>query len=190
MSIISKFFRIKDNEFNEVRIDKELIDSVIYYSKKAYPNEFLAFLDGEIKDKILYITSLIFIPGDTSNTGAVLHMDLLPPTSNYWGSVHSHPGPSAEPSEADLATFSKNGIFHMILCLPYSAETFKAYNKYGELVSYTIGDYSNEIDEDDISEFYDEDMVLKENEKLDLGFFHEGNDLDEDDKSNLDEIKK
>jgi proteasome lid subunit RPN8/RPN11 len=55
MSFISRIFGKNDEEFREVRIDREVLESVIYYAKKAYPNEFLAFFDGEIKDKILYI---------------------------------------------------------------------------------------------------------------------------------------
>ena len=116
MSFISKLLGNDEEEFNEVRVDREVLDSVIYYSKKAYPNEFLAFFDGEIKDKILYITSLIFLPGETCETGAVVHMELMPMNTKSMGSVHSHPGPSAMPSEADLKTFSRNGYFHMIGC--------------------------------------------------------------------------
>ena len=51
MSFISKLFSRDDDEFNEVRVDREVLESVIYYSKKAYPNEFLAFFDGKIVDK-------------------------------------------------------------------------------------------------------------------------------------------
>ena len=78
MSFISKIFGKDEEEFNEVRVDREVLDSVIYYSKKAYPNEFLAFFDGQIKDKVLYITGLIFLPGETCETGAVVHTELLP----------------------------------------------------------------------------------------------------------------
>ena len=92
MSFLSKIFNSDDEEFDEVCVDKELLDAVIYYSKQSYPNEFLAFFDGEIKDKKLYLTSLIFIPGETGATGAVVRTDMLPPTLKYWGSVHSHPG--------------------------------------------------------------------------------------------------
>ena len=141
MSFISRLLGNNDEEFTEVRVDREVLESVIYYSKKSYPNEFLAFFDGEIKDKILYITGLIFLPGETCETGAVVHTELLPMNSKYMGSVHSHPGPSASPSEADLKTFSKNGYFHMIVCLPYSLETFKSYDRYGEHMNYSIGDY-------------------------------------------------
>lgn len=60
MGFLSKLFNTDSDEFREVRVDREVLESVIYYAKKAYPNEFLAFFDGKIKDKILYITSLIF----------------------------------------------------------------------------------------------------------------------------------
>ena len=53
MGFISKIFGNNDEEFNEVRVDREVLESVIYYAKKAYPNEFLAFFDGEINNKIL-----------------------------------------------------------------------------------------------------------------------------------------
>ena len=62
MGFLSKLFNTDSDEFREVRVDREVLESVIYYAKKAYPNEFLAFFDGKIKDKILYITSLIFLP--------------------------------------------------------------------------------------------------------------------------------
>ena len=109
MSFISKLFGNNDDEFEEVRVDREVLNSVIYYSKQAYPNEFLAFLDGKIKNRILYITGLIFIPGETCETGAVIHSEMVPMNTKYFGSVHSPPGPSASPSDADLMTFSKNG---------------------------------------------------------------------------------
>ena len=159
MSFISKIFQNDDEEFKEVRVDREVLESVIYYAKQAYPNEFLAFFDGEIKNKILYITSLIFLPGETCQTGAVVHTELIPMNTKYLGSVHSHPGPSAQPSGADLKTFSRHGYFHMIVCLPYSLETFRAYDRYGEPLNYTVGDYSYLLGDDKVSDFFDEDDV-------------------------------
>ena len=194
MSFISKLFKNNDEEFNEVRVDREVLESVIYYAKQAYPNEFLAFFDGKIIDKILYITSLIFVPGETCETGAVVHTEMIPMNTKYWGSVHSHPGPSAMPSEADLKTFSKNGYFHMIVCLPYSLETFKSYDRYGEHIDYTIGDYSYLID-DNPDEFFDESDVLTENDEFKPGFFDEDDDeffksLDEERKNHYEEYEK
>lgn len=175
MSFISKIFKNNDEEFKEVRIDREVLESVIYYSKKAYPNEFLAFFDGEIRNKILYITGLIFLPGETCETGAVIHTELMPINSKYYGSVHSHPGPSARPSDADLTTFSRYGYFHMIVCLPYSFETFKAYNRYGEPAKYSVGDY-NYLVKDNPGDFFDEDDVLTDSDEFKPGFFDEDDD--------------
>lgn len=194
MSFISRIFGNDDEEFNEVRVDREVLDSVIYYAKQAYPNEFLAFFDGEIKDKILYITSLIFVPGETCETGAVVHTELIPMTTKYWGSVHSHPGPSAMPSDADLRTFSKYGYFHMIVCLPYSLETFKSYNRYGEPLDYTIGDYGYLVDEDS-REFFDEGDVVSDDDVFKPGFLDEEDDeffksLDDEKKYHYDEFEK
>lgn len=175
MSFISRILGKNDEEFNEVRVDREVLDSVIYYSKQAYPNEFLAFFDGEIKNKILYITGLIFVPGETGETGAVVHTEMIPMNTKYWGSVHSHPGPSARPSDADLMTFSKNGYFHMIVCLPYSLETFKAYDRYGNDQVYTIGDYGYMVD-DNVDDFFDEDDVLKDDDVFKPGLLDEADD--------------
>lgn len=194
MGFLSRIFSNNDDEFKEVRVDREVLESVIYYSKKAYPNEFLAFFDGEIKDKILYITGLIFLPGETSNTGAVIHTEMIPMNTKYWGSVHSHPGPSARPSDADLKTFSRNGYFHMIVCLPYSIETFKSYDRYGNHIDYTIGDYSQFRKNND-NEFFDESDVLTDDDEFKPGFFDEEDDeffktLDETHKNHYIEYEK
>lgn len=194
MSFISKLFGNNDDEFEEVRVDREVLNSVIYYSKQAYPNEFLAFLDGKIKNRILYITGLIFIPGETCETGAVIHSEIVPMNTKYFGSVHSHPGPSASPSDADLMTFSKNGYFHMIVCLPYSYNTFKAYDRHGESIDYIVGDYAYLVN-DDLDEFFDEDDVLTDNDEFKPGFFDEDDDeffknLDEEKVNHYDEFEK
>lgn len=194
MSFISKIFGSDDEEFREVKVDREVLDSVIYYSKKAYPNEFLAFFDGQIKNKILYITGLIFVPGETCETGAIVHTEMIPMNTKYWGSVHSHPGPSARPSDADLTTFSKNGYFHMIVCLPYSLETFKSYDRYGNHLDYTLGDYGYLV-EDNAGDFFDEDDVLTDDDEFKPGFLDEEDDeffktLDEEPVNHYDEFER
>ena len=194
MSFISKIFDNNDEEFREVRVDREVLESVIYYSKKAYPNEFLAFFDGKIVDKVLYITGLIFVPGETGQTGAIVHTERIPMNTKYWGSVHSHPGPSARPSDADLMTFSKNGFFHMIVCLPYSFETFKSYDRHGKPMDYTIGDYGY-LDESNPDDFFDESDVVTDDDEFKPGFFDEKDDeffqtLDETRVNHYDEYER
>ena len=176
MSFISKILGNDDDDnFTEVRVDREVLESVIYYAKKSYPNEFLAFFDGEIKDKILYITGLIFLPGERSNTSAIIHTELIPMNTKYMGSVHSHPGPSARPSDADLMTFSKYGYFHMIVCLPYSLETFRSYNRYGEPMEYTLSDLGYMVD-DKSGDFFDESDRVSDDDVFKPGFFDEKDD--------------
>ena len=138
MGFLSKLFNTDSDEFREVRVDREVLESVIYYAKKAYPNEFLAFFDGKIKDKILYITSLIFLPGETCDVGAVVHTEMLPPTLKYWGSVHSHPGPSAQPSGADLKTFSAIGTYGMSVITAITAQNTEGVFDVEELSSEII----------------------------------------------------
>ena len=69
---------------------------------------------------------------------------MIPPNQKKWGSVHSHPGNNANPSHAHLMTFSKHGPFHIIVCEPYSLETMKAYNAYGEPTSFEVGNFPDE----------------------------------------------
>ena len=194
MSFISKILGNDDEEFLEVRVDREVLESVIYYAKQAYPNEFLAFFDGQIKDKILYITSLIFVPGETCETGAVVHTERIPMNTKYFGSVHSHPGPSAMPSPADLKTFSRHGYFHMIVCLPYSMETFRSYDRYGQPLGYSVGDYSYLVD-DNHGDFFDEHDVVTDEDEFKPGFFDEDDDeffksLDEERKYQYSDFEK
>jgi proteasome lid subunit RPN8/RPN11 len=194
MGFISKILGNNDEEFREVRVDREVLESVIYYSKKSYPNEFLAFFDGEIKDKILYITGLIFLPGERSQSSAIIHTEMIPMNTKYMGSVHSHPGPSARPSDADLMTFSRHGYFHMIVCLPYSIETFKSYDRYGQPMDYILGDYAD-FRKNNPDDFFDESDVITDSDEFKPGFFDEEDDeffktLDEERKDYYDEFER
>ena len=82
----------------------------------------------------------------------------------------------------------------MIVCLPYSLETFKSYDRYGEHMDYTIGDYSYLVD-DNPDEFFDESDVLTENDEFKPGFFDEDDDeffqsLDEERENRYEEYEK
>jgi proteasome lid subunit RPN8/RPN11 len=136
--LFSKIFGTNKYRFKEVHIDQEVIESILYYAKSSDPNEFMAIFDGEVKDEILHITGLVFLPSETSNEGVVVNTGMLPVMTTHWGSVHSHPGPSALPSGTDLTSFAKNGLFHMIVCQPYETENILAYNRYGEFTKFKI----------------------------------------------------
>ena len=103
---------------------------------------------------------------------------MIPPNQKKWGSVHSHPGNNANPSHADLMTFSKHGPFHMIVCEPYSLETMKAYNAYGEPVAFEVGNFPDENKDlmlEDLKQIKEE-IDEMDGEELSPSFF----DLDKD----------
>ena len=166
------------NQFKKVCVDQAVIDSVVFYSKKSYPNEFLAMLDGYVKNKVLYITGLLFLTGERSHTSATFNDWMIPPNQKKWGSVHSHPGNNANPSHADLMTFSKHGPFHMIVCEPYSLETMKAYDAYGNPTTFEVGNFRDENKDlmlEDLEEIKEE-IDKMDGEDLTPSFF----DLDKD----------
>jgi proteasome lid subunit RPN8/RPN11 len=137
-NLFSKILGTSKYQFEEVHVDKEVIDEIINIAKEAYPNEFMALLEGKIEDNVLKITGLIFLPIETSNEGAVMQVFMQPLMSHSVGSVHSHPGPNASPSPADLEFFAKRGFFHMIIAEPYDRESIRAYDSFGNSVDYKV----------------------------------------------------
>ena len=124
--------------FSEVHIDQEVIDEITQIAIEKAPIEFVALLQGKVEDDVLHIDGLIFLPGETSEQGAVMQILMLPPMSGAVGSVHSHPGYSAQPSNADLMFFTKNGLFHMIIAQPYNLDSIESYNTFGERMGFKV----------------------------------------------------
>lgn len=137
-NLLGKLLGTSKYQFEEVHIDSEVIDEIINISKEAYPNEFMALLEGKVEEKILKITGLVFLPVETSQEGAVMQVFMQPLSTNSVGSVHSHPGFNASPSDADLTFFSKKGFFHMIIAEPYNRESIRAYDSFGNPAEYRI----------------------------------------------------
>lgn len=160
-----------DKSIKEVQIDYRVIDEIVKIAINADPKEYVALLSGDIDKEILKIKGLIFLPFKASGTSAIMEVFMMPMTTKAVGSVHSHPGPSASPSQADLTFFSKNGYFHMIICRPYSQATIKAYDHFGNPLTFEVKDLGDEVDikqwEDlDISEEYFDEEFIKEMKKL------------------------
>lgn len=136
--IIGHVLGNKDKNFQEILIDREVVEEIIQIARKAHPFEFVAMLEGKIKDETLKIDGLVFSAGETSHQGAVINTFMIPLSTGTVGSVHSHPGPSASPSTADLQMFAKNGYFHLIIAEPYIEESMIGYNSFGEITRYKI----------------------------------------------------
>ncbi|WJI09846.1 hypothetical protein FGU46_06945 [Methanobacterium sp. CWC-01] len=125
-------------DFQEVHIDAGIIDEIISIARESHPNEFAALLEGKIKVNTLKIQGLVFLPGETSNQGAVMQTFMKPLITGTIGSVHSHPGYNASPSKADLYFFSKNGLFHLIIAEPYDEHSIRAYDSMGAEIRFKI----------------------------------------------------
>jgi len=112
-----------------------VLESIMEFSKSFYPLEFSGLLYCDIDKKI--IKDIYILPGTYSgHTSAVLRMDLAPMTFNLAGSIHSHPSGRGEASRADLNFFSSKQI-NIITYPPFSLDSYKAYNKQGEIVLIT-----------------------------------------------------
>lgn len=137
-NLLGKLLGTSKYQFEEVHVESEVIDEIMNIAKEAYPNEFMALLEGKVEEKILKITGLVFLPVETSQEGAVMQVFMQPLSTNSVGSVHSHPGPSASPSDADLNFFASKGFFHMIIAEPYDRESIRAYDSFGNIADYRI----------------------------------------------------
>ena len=87
-----------------MRIEAGLLDAINEAAVQTYPNEFVAALRAEKG----VIRELLMLPGTVSgeNSG-IIQLHMLPIDFSVVGTVHSHPGHSARPSEADLAFFQQ-----------------------------------------------------------------------------------
>ncbi len=137
-NFLSRIFGVDKKRFEQVQIDREVIEEIISIARQSYPHEFVALLQGKVSDLTLKIDGLIFVPGSTSEEGAVMQLFMMPLTSDAVGSVHSHPSYSARPSTADLQFFAKKGFFHMIIAEPYTEYSIRAYDSFGNQADYTV----------------------------------------------------
>jgi proteasome lid subunit RPN8/RPN11 len=135
---IEEFFELDRFSFEKVVIKRDVIENIVAFAKENHPREFLMFLEGKAKEKVLTIDALSFQEYVSNNETAVARID-FPIGTRIVGSVHSHPGPSNRPSNADLRLFSKQGMVHLIIRYPYTQFDIAAYDKNGKAMSFEIG---------------------------------------------------
>jgi proteasome lid subunit RPN8/RPN11 len=113
----------------EIRIKKELLETLFALGKSQHPNEFLAIL--KIKNGI--IEEFELAPGTISReTSASFDTYMMPLDTNMAGSAHSHPSGAVRPSDADLRFFPKVGRYHIIIGAPYNDDTWRSFRANGE----------------------------------------------------------
>ena len=118
-------------------IHRDLLEIVADAAKESHPREFLATL--VVEDGI--ISELNLIPGTIQgDRHAIMPQYMRPVDINFStvGTVHTHPGPSNRPSDADRLFFSKYGRIHVIMCMPYDMHSWRAYSGYGEAIELPV----------------------------------------------------
>lgn len=110
------------------RITRDTLALIYEASRASHPQEFGAALRAE-GDTVIEI---VLVPGTLQgDRHAILPLGYLPVDASIVGTVHSHPGPSAQPSDADLQLFRHFGHTHIIVHEPYDERTWIAYDHDG-----------------------------------------------------------
>jgi len=134
---IYRFLEIDKFVYDEIFISRSIIYRIIEFANSSYPKEFVAFLKGKISNKRLIINDLVYQHFQSSFHSASVNKQ-LPLSTDIFGSIHSHPGYSNNPSSQDLEFFNKNGTLHLIICKPFNLNSIKAYNALGKEMSFKV----------------------------------------------------
>ena len=129
----------KKREFRRrVTISREAMDGIISYSKIRHPNEAILIVKGKSRDGHITVDGLVIPPFSHSGpTFAGFPHSFLPFDMSYVGTVHSHPGGTAEPSLTDLNNFF--GLVSLIIKWPYRDQDIFAWNSKGDGIELSIG---------------------------------------------------
>ena len=102
-------------------ISREVIDSLLTYSRTAHPKEGILLLRGEERKGDLYIEEVVIPPLATHGIGfSSFPLHHLPIDLSVVGVAHSHPSGSLRPSVTDLNHFY--GSVMVIVAYPYASE--------------------------------------------------------------------
>lgn len=106
-------------------IRRDVVDLIAEMARSSHPNEFGATLRAEGG----VVTEIVLVPGTLGgDRHAILPLGYLPIDASIVGTVHSHPGPYAIPSDADQQLFRHFGHTHIIIAEPYDDGTWIAYD--------------------------------------------------------------
>jgi proteasome lid subunit RPN8/RPN11 len=139
------FFRTKKLEHSdsnikperEIKLKKEVLDSILSYCKMKHPNEGILILRGKSKKGNLVIDGLVIPPfAFSAHSSSGFPHYMLPGDISYVGTVHSHPSGSARPSITDLNNFFE--LISLIVRFPYNDNDIFAWNSNGNAVKMIV----------------------------------------------------
>lgn len=136
VKFFTKFLALDRFYFERIVLTKDFLQQAISYAAESHPYECFGLLHGTVKDKRLYLISVVFVPHSSEKTNVVTK-PLIFNSVTEWGTIHSHPSGNIRPSKEDLITFSKNPV-NIIIGHPYSSSKISIYNQDGKLLGFEI----------------------------------------------------
>jgi len=113
------------------KIRTETLKLIFEICKNMHPKEFGGFLRADKSKKL--ITELILSPKfETSEVSALHWLYMLPAGLDIVGTVHSHPNRFNIPSSTDLEFFTSFYGIHIIVCYPYTINSWQGYDTSGK----------------------------------------------------------
>jgi proteasome lid subunit RPN8/RPN11 len=121
-----------------VILRKEVLDSVLTYSRMFHPKEGILLLRGKKRKGVVEVENVV-IPPNAIHGGAFsgFGWGMIPIDMSYVGVAHSHPSGYAIPSHEDLLNVS--GSIMVIAGYPYADEScLKIYDIHGNPLHYEV----------------------------------------------------
>ncbi len=106
----------------KVVLEAKVLDSLLTYSKMAYPNEGILLLRGKSKKGVVEVTSVMVPPAAVHGRAfSSFNWWMIPVDMSYLGVAHSHPSGNASPSPEDM--LHSTGRIMVIMGFPYASSS-------------------------------------------------------------------
>ncbi len=121
-----------------ISLARSVIDSILDYSKGAYPNEAILLLTGKNSKDRIVIDGIEVPPLAVHGAGfSNFPTHMLPMDFSIIGTAHSHPSGVLNPSAPDMNNFY--GRLMIITAYPYETESDLAvFDSSGNIVKYEV----------------------------------------------------
>ncbi|EGG42422.1 Putative metal-dependent protease of the PAD1/JAB1 superfamily [Candidatus Nitrosarchaeum limnium SFB1] len=139
------FFKIKKSNPDtiiqkterEIKLKKDVLDSILSFCQMKHPNEAILILRGKSKKGNVLIDGLVIPPfAFNAHASSGFPHYMLPADISYVGTVHSHPSGNPSPSITDLNNFYE--LISLIVGFPYGDKDIFAWDSNGNAVKLTI----------------------------------------------------
>ena len=123
----------------KVVFTSQVMDSLLTYSRLAYPNEGILILRGKSKKGVVQVTSVMVPPAAVhAQSYSSFNWFMLPVDMSYMGVAHSHPSGNANPSDEDR--LHATGKIMVIMGYPYgSSSHVGVFDHNGNRVPFEVG---------------------------------------------------